>query len=641
MKQLDRSKAIIQDNKIIIDEDSLDIFDVWEGEIPEWSPKVSVKPFSELSGYYIDIETEGLDPQIHKIVLIGLISNQGEISILDSYRNERLSILKLFQIIQDPNLDFVATFNGTRLTSHPETGFDWWFIMERCKILNLSHPFWICPHEKIFRTAQLFSTPIRYHDLYLNGGKTAVIDLYHQLLAWDFVARKLTKYNLKDAPTQMGLRKEDRVTLTYEEMVECMTTENWDRLREYLTHDLLDSKILGDVLIPSLYYEKLYHPDWKFHKLTTAGNGSKWNDLLVKSYGKNAKADDKKSFQGALTFSIPGLFYNCIKLDVESLYPHMMLIYGIHSIKDSKATLLSILAYLLKFRVGLKRKKEDRTITQTEKQQEGTAKVKLNSGYGALATSGIDYNDMVSAAFVTAYGRATYKHIFKKLKSIDFCVIQGDTDGLIFSCGKTILKSLENLGYKLIKKQYQISLQKIKYRSFLDLIGKRAESFINDSLPGNDLYRVKVKFELSADAVYVPKDLKTGEALRKNYLIFSEGQCTTKKGKYKKRDRSVLEKSFQIEFLERVIYSEMSSALDYYVEQKNLLENGSYPVDSLSITRKIKVTENALVEAGIGQRGEVHTFYEGKEGKTKEGEYNPIPYLKKLNEMFKEIMSVL
>lgn len=616
MLELDRSHAIITAKSIEIDEDQLNIFDVCEKPIPDWKPTKKLKPWNQVRGLYLDIETSGLNPEEHEIELIGLIDHTGKHRIIDAYQDERLALIQLFSILKDPTLEFLAVFNGVQCVSH-EMGFDIPFIEYRAKINGLESPFWHRPGiPKTFSTAQLFSKPLAYPKLYLNGKKTAVIDLYHQALAWDFVARKLTSYTLKSIPVQCKLRSDERVTLSYQEMRECVARGDYNTYRDYLLDDLRDSKLLGDFFLPAIYYQKELL-NWDLQSLHDSGNGSKWNDVIKTHHLKSAKSDPPKKIKGALTYAISGVHYNCLKFDVESLYPHVMLIYGIHSYKDSDGFLLQVLNYLLKFRVELKRKKEEKTATNEEKQREATAKVFLNSGYGALATTGIDYNDPVAASYVTAYGRAIFKHIFKLLEYSGYKVIQADTDGLIVSLGKGEID--------LIKK------------------GKEIEEWLNEQLPRNENHRIKVKFETEStgEAVYVPSHEKTGEALKKNYLVFSNGACINKKGKYKKRDRSILDKEFQIKFLERLVYQSLDDALNYYYSEKVLLESGNYEIEKLQITRKIKVNEKTLVQKGIGVAGEPATFWIGVNGETKSEPYDPCYYIDKLDKMFWEVLKCL
>jgi DNA polymerase, archaea type len=616
MKSLNRDFAKIENGAIVINEDELDIFDVWEGKVKPWEPSIEIPEWEDVNGCYWDIETTGLDPEKDRVVMIGAITTHNEIKIYDAYENEKLAIKKFFRYLDLSNFEFIAPFNGIKLKSH-KLGFDFPFLKRRCEILDIHFPFWEADRLTVFRTAQMFSTPINYNALWFNHGKTAVIDLFHQLLSWDFVARKLVKHDLKSSPVALGLRKEERVTLDYEQLKDCYEKEDWDTVRQYLISDLEDTKMLGDFLLPAIWYQKLYLPDWKLQSLSTAGNGSKWNSILENSY-KGVKvpvADEKLSFQGALTFADPGLKLRCIKLDVESLYPHLMLIYGIYSIKDTEGVLLSILAYLLRFRIKLKEQKEAGTIKLTDKQREATAKVFLNSGYGGLSTAGLPYNDMIASAFVTAYGRAVYKHIFKLLEDKGYKVIQGDTDGLI------------------------IQLPEHSDYDSLDDEGKTIAQYVNDNLPGTEDFRLKVKFEWGADGLYIPHNIKTGIALRKNYLVYRKGKCQTLKGRYVKRDRAEFDKKFQPEYVRLWIYEGKEAADNYYQNILDILEAGLYPTDMLATTRKIKINEKKLPALDIGEPGTIATFYMGVgEVPTKSGAYDIKYYRKRLETMYKEVL---
>lgn len=941
MKTLDRSKAVVKSSEIVINEDDLNIWDVYETPIPDWKPRKKIKPWGEVTGWCVDIETEGLDPEIHKIELIGMIDEQGNIEIIDCFQSERMGLIQFISIITNVVKDYLATYNGIKAFCGTfELGFDLDFIRIRCERLGLEFPFWQRPELKTFSIAQMYSRPIQYYPLYLNRSKTAVIDLFHQTLAWDFVARKLgDKKGLKKVVVDMKLRKSERVELTYEEMRECVRNGDIDRYKQYLKDDLTDTKLLADFLLPAIWYQQTYL-NWNFQALSASGNGSKWNDILKTHYGKGAKTSSNKKITGALTFALPGLHYNCVKLDVESLYPHLMLVYGIRSIKDDEGFILQVINYLLKYRVSLKEKKENKTITNEERNIEGTAKVLLNSAYGALGTTGIDYNDPIAASFVTAYGRAIYKHIFKLIESLGYetKVVQGDcvtaetllltkngykpigelagttqsilngdrkwvevpvkefpddqiweisfkrgkkiqtircnkdhkwwianstglietpTDqikvghyvrhnlapknvenvdsynngvahGIIFGDGnlktnqyklevcweKQILATLlaksklvdnvfvdiskkgyinitcfapknwkklpnnindfdyllgfirgllatdgsvaENEGANisgnlqtcefiekysplvgfypirknicgkkgrktkirdkiciskqdtwrvffsrdsvckedLLREQHSnkfIETKKEQYWKIVEVIqtnvlektycveepitkrmtlypgiesgrtdglivslgsgnieidakGYELAQYVNARLPKTESHSLKVKYEndSSGEVIFIPPHEKTGEALRKNYLIFNNKKCVKSKGKYNKRDRSILDKTFQIEFIEVLINKGLSDALDFYYEISQSIRSNQYPTEKLAITESIKKNSKTLVELGLGKPGDRITYWFKKDGKksipTISEPYDPEYYLKRLETQLFEVL---
>lgn len=447
-----------EDGVLHIDETKLDIFSYYKKLIPQWEPKRTVRPYTELSQVHLDIETQGLDPNIHKILLIGLNNERNMRVMINAYDDERAAILKLFEILENKKPDILNVFRGFE--------FDLPFIIRRCEILGIVHPFKVADKIKVFKTAQKFSKPTSYYPIYLSYSQgwgyprhqVAIIDSYHQVLAWDFVARVMTEHNLKAAPVQMGLTDRERVTLSYPEMQQCEKRGDWQTFRKYLDYDLTDTKLLGDALIPPLYYQKLFL-DWNFQSISTAGNGSKWQSILADQYPEYylPETDEKRKFKGALTIAFAGFFgkngvtqdYECTKFDVTSLYPTSMLLWGIHSRKDNEAYLLMILKYMRAKRIQLKAISGD---DKEADRMQAMLKVLINSGYGQFGTTGIGFNDYQAAALVTAYGRAVFRHCIKLIRAFGGKILtcfSGDT-GVITDKGVFKMKDIENKSVKVI-----------------------------------------------------------------------------------------------------------------------------------------------------------------------------------------------
>jgi DNA polymerase elongation subunit (family B) len=644
-----KNLAIIENNHITIDEDQLNLFDYYDEPIAPWQPDKEIPPYESLSILGVDIETLGLDPELDRIVLIGLYNEKGEQRIIQE-EDEAYMLRRFIKILENKKPDILTGFNCIE--------FDIKFIIHRCRLHGIKHPFSIAKKETVIRTAQRFGEPTRYYAVWVSWGynhpkETAIIDLYHQVLKWDFVKRKLTSYSLKQSVLQMGLRKEARLELSYSEMLGCWRRREsggMDRLREYLGYDLEDTKLLGDFLLPSVYYQRLFL-DWKLQSLSTSGNGSKINDILSKQYhGFMPVSQPKHTSEGGLTGAIAGFFINMVKLDVISLYPHIMLLYGITSSKDPQKKLLSILKYMKDERIRRKNIANDDTdkYTASEKafadQMQGTMKIFINSKYGFLSTQGISYNDYVAAAMVTAYGRAILKLMVKTVESYGGVSVSIDTDGI----------------YVHVEPGKEKELYK----------------YVQSAMPKG----IELEFELHAKAFYSPPasmkvqtdDDEDMEGLRKNYIIFyypkKDGSPGGYKatGKFRKRDKSVLEKTFTPEYLLRYMESP-ESAESYYEEILGSLRDRVYPLKDICITRKIRANEKKLVEQGVGQPKEQVTLVRvadrvlyGKRGKPLknlepvwrrlndsgvimdvDGEteltYNPQPYIKMIEEQYTEI----
>lgn len=457
--------------KVLIDETKLDLFKQIDSSlIPDWKPSVTLEPYHSIRRVSLDIETTGLDNSNDQVKSIGiayldtedfedikyrffvygkdvqgLSEKFGNIKFYDEEDECLEGALKyLFSLRKDP---------FTILEHHNGFNFDLPFLEERCRQWGVSiwsDNVWKCPYETVDSTAQMFGKPSKYHSYYIKGFE--LVDTMHKALSWDFVARKLTGgVGLKNVVYELGIETETRVELEYWELFKVYKENNWRTVLSYLKDDLKATLKLGDFLIPSYYYQLRLLPHWRLQAIFTRGNGSKWNDILLREYhgnvstnkkkaktelqeyakyleAKGIKTDTRRSYKGGKTGGTAILARNIGKLDVASLYPSIMLNYGICSHKDTEFKFLSILNYAWKDRIKLKHNPD-----KDAQMLQGSLKVIINSGYGALGTGGIIFNDYKMAALVTAYGRAILDLMDKSIIEFGGRSLELDTDGIYFS----------------------------------------------------------------------------------------------------------------------------------------------------------------------------------------------------------------
>jgi len=94
--------------------------------------------YNDIHKLVFDIETTSLDPESGHIFLIGIKDNRGYRQIIDSYnedgvwseKTERKMLTKFFEILTERNASVITGYNSEN--------FDWYYILGRMKILNMT-----------------------------------------------------------------------------------------------------------------------------------------------------------------------------------------------------------------------------------------------------------------------------------------------------------------------------------------------------------------------------------------------------------------------------------------------------------------------------------------------------------------------
>ena len=542
-------------NKIIVDEEKLDIF--WEDTtpIPQWQPTVNISTYSSLKTLVVDIETAGINPRENRIYAIGCMSEMGKVTIFMDISESKI-LISFLKHLETSKLNVIYTYNGTE--------FDLPFIITRCELHGIAHPFRIASKTRTIQTAQVRGTPLTIREVFIRN--SLHVDIYICVLRWDFVAKELTNgRSLKQAVLEMGLRSQARLVLPYEEILACWKagwgSEGWQKIKEYLTYDLEDTQLIANRLVPSYYYEALVVPGMNLQQLALAGNGTKWEKIFEHHYqGIKPKPDRKYKFQGGIAYSVPGLYRKVGYIDISSMYPNAILSKGIASRKDTNRIGLSILQYLVNEKSRLEQLAKTGNIVAKEKRE--STKVLANSQFGFFGTSELAFNDMEAAALVTAYGRRILQFMIEVINQAGAVPIEVDTDGVFFTHPNP----------------------------------EEVYATLQSQLPKG----IIVKLEFIAEAMFIP------ERGTKNYLLWLKDGTIIRKGSWRSRSRSKLEKEFPVEYLTYFIQNQLR-AEEHYRNVKSQILSGEYPIEKLSITRKIREGEKELLK--IGKSGDIVTYY--------------------------------
>lgn len=250
------------------------------------------------------------------------------------------------------------------------------------------------------------SRDLHYKKAFIYGRE--ILDTMFLAYKADF-SKKYVSYGLKQIIKQEGLEKEDRqfydagqIRFKYKDPIE------WEKIKEYCIHDADDALALYDLFVPPFFYLGQMIPK-PFQLLLETASGSQLNGLMCRAYLQDKhslpKATEANGIEGAISWGNPGIHRNSLKLDVISLYPSIMLQYDIHDkAKDPKSYLSYITKNLRERRINHKNLfKQTGDVTYDHLQN--MEKIIINSLYGFLGSTGLNFNSPKCAEEVTRRGR--------------------------------------------------------------------------------------------------------------------------------------------------------------------------------------------------------------------------------------------
>jgi DNA polymerase I len=367
---------------------------------------------TQIGALSFDLETSGLLHDENSRILI--ISNtfrnyKGELTrkmfALDDYEGDERSM------IQDW-VRWVRKIDPSIIMGHNIYGFDIPYLRFRAQELNLRLALgrngssihfdkWESSKRKDG------SQDIEYINCHIFGRE--IVDTMFLSITYD-VGRAFPSYALKTIINHLGMEKKDRtfveagkINYYYEN-----DPQMWAKAKQYAEEDSDDALKLFDLMIPAYFYFTR-SVSKSFQQMINSATGSQINNIMVRSYLQEghsiAKADLAERFQGAISFGIPGLYKNGFKVDVSSLYPSIMRQYRVYSKeKDPLCNFINMVEYFTLERLKNKALAKE-TGMQYYKDLEQSQKVAINSAYGFLGATGLNYNYPAGAAFVTEKGR--------------------------------------------------------------------------------------------------------------------------------------------------------------------------------------------------------------------------------------------
>jgi DNA polymerase, archaea type len=390
----------------------------------------------DVSVLSFDIETTSLELNDSAKVL--LISN--------TYRSGDGKIIKkLFSYKDYPNdsafytdwCNWVLDVNPTVITGHNIYGYDLPYLHYCATVAGCTLPLgrdkselWFDSFESNKRKDQ--TQNVHYKRAHIYGREIA--DTLFLAIDYDIATKKYESYGLKAIIKTEGLEKKDRVFYDASRIRHVYNIhEEWEKIKLYCADDSDDALALYDLMAPSFFYTSQNIPK-SYQSVCYSASGSKINSIMIRAYLQDMhslpKASETKDFEGAISIGNPGIYSNVFKVDVASLYPSIMIHYGIHDEKkDPKAYFKELVNTFTEKRLEYKKKaKEDKYFDDLQ----SSYKIFINSCYGFLGATGLLFNSPANAALVTEKGREILNKAIAWSEDKHFKLVNADTDSISF-----------------------------------------------------------------------------------------------------------------------------------------------------------------------------------------------------------------
>jgi len=363
-----------------------------------------LKP-KDVSILSFDIETTTLDPNDPKakVLLISNTYRKGDkiyknLFAYDNYESEEAMIIAW--------CDYVRKSDPSIIIGHNINGFDLKYLKQRAYKQSLSlgrdnSDLRTNTFESKFRKDG--SQDLHYFKHHIYGRE--IVDTMFLAYKYD-IGRNYPSYGLKPIIKYEGLESPNRtfydaskIRENYKDPIE------WAKIKEYCKDDSDDALKLFDLMAPAQFYLAQSIPK-SFQQLTESATGSQLNSFLIRSYLQNGHSipktsDTSEHVKGGISFGIPGVYSNVIKIDLKSAYPSQILRFKLFDPeKDPEGNFYKMVHHFTYERFDLKKQYKE-TGDKYFYDREQANKIVINSAYGMLNTPGLNFNNNELAKKIT------------------------------------------------------------------------------------------------------------------------------------------------------------------------------------------------------------------------------------------------
>jgi DNA polymerase elongation subunit (family B) len=432
--------------------------------------------YNDITRLGFDLETTSLEPKDGRIFMIGIKTNKGFQRVIEcaDEDQERRGIVEFFRIIDELKPSIIGGYNSFN--------FDWFWIFERCKVLNLDI-------KKISKSLNP-SRPISQKDGMLKLANEVerfvqtglwgynIIDIIHSVRRAQAINSSIKSAGLKYITQYINAEAPDRVYIPHEEIGSMYANkeEFWlnvtngkykradkpefnnldtrfpgtyikvtgDNIVErYLDDDLEETLTVDDEFNQGTFLLASMVPT-TYERVSTMGTATLWKMLMLAWSHKYKlaipKKQEKTEFVGGLSRLLKvGYSRNVLKLDYSSLYPSIQLVHDVFPECDVRGAMKGMLSYFRNARIMYKNLASefydvDKKKSLSYDRKQLPIKIFINSMFGALSAPQVfAWGDMYMGEQITCTGRQYLRQMIKFFIKKGYTPLVMDTDGVNFS----------------------------------------------------------------------------------------------------------------------------------------------------------------------------------------------------------------
>ena len=438
--------------------------------------------YNDITRLVFDLETTSLEPKDGRIFMIGLKTNKGFQKVIECTNEdeERRGITEFFRLIDELKPSIISGYNSFN--------FDWYWIYERCKILNLDikRVATSLHREKTISQKESMLKPANEVEKFTQTQMWGynIIDILHSVRRAQAINSNIKEAGLKYITKYLELEAPDRVYVDHDKIGSMyrnkeeywlniengkykkvgvdpkidevcerhsnvyIKTKGDDIIERYLDDDLEETLLVDEEFNQGSFLLASLLPT-TYERVSTMGTATLWKMLMLAWSYKHKLAipekGEKRNFVGGLSRLIrTGYSKNVLKLDYSSLYPSIQLVHDVFPECDVTGAMKGLLSYFRNTRIKYKQLAEEYASIDKKKstsydRKQLPIKIFINSMFGALSAPQVfHWGDMDKGEMITCTGRQYLRMMINFFMDRGYTPLVMDTDGINFSVPENV-----------------------------------------------------------------------------------------------------------------------------------------------------------------------------------------------------------